>query len=121
MNLFKRMLAGLFFLLGVAGLLVSLAAAVGVWVVKGPVTEKMTGVFARVEAALDAADQGLDQAGASLDRAAERLADVREEQRRVAAEAPRPGMLRRMAARAVQQRVGPEIGDAHEKLHAVAE
>ena len=121
MNACKRILAGLALLLSAAGLLLSLAAAVGVWVVKGPWTDRATHVFERVEAKLDVADQGLDHVKSSLARASERLDAAREEQRKLAQEPQRQGALGRMLARTVQQSVAPQIGDAHEKLHTVAE
>jgi hypothetical protein len=121
MRVCKRILAGLVLLLGTAGLLLSVAGGVGVWLVKGPVTDRATRVFGRIEAALDVAEQGLDHVQASLARAAERLDGVRQEQRKLAGEPRRNGALGRLLARTVQQRVAPELGDAHEKLHTVAE
>jgi hypothetical protein len=89
--------------------------------VKQPVTDRATRIFDRVEAALDVADEGLDHVQASLARAAERLESVREEQRRLAQE-PRRGMgARRFMARTVQQQLAPDLGNAHDKLHTVAE
>jgi hypothetical protein len=121
MKVGKRILAGLALLLGTAGLLLSLAAGVGVWIVKQPVTARAAHVFERVEAALDLADQGLDHANTSLARAAERLTSAKEEQRKLAQEPQRSGPLSRLLARTVQQKIAPEIGDAHETLHSVAE
>ena len=117
----KRIVALLTILLGTAGLLLSLAAGIGVWVVKGPVTDQATHVFERIEAALDLADQGLDHANTSLARAAERLGSAKEEQRKLAQQPQKNSPLRRMLARTVQQKIAPEIGDAHETLHSVAE
>jgi hypothetical protein len=119
--IFKRILAGLTLLLGAAMLLLSLAGGIGVWIVKGPATAKATRIFERIEAALDAADQGLDHAETSVARAAERLDSAREEQRRLAQEPQRNNALRRLLARKVQQTIAPQLGDAHEKLHTVAE
>src|SRR5262245_32773339 len=121
MNVVKRILAGLTLLLGAAMLLLGLAGGVGVWVVKGPVTERAARVFERVEAALDVADQSLEHAQTSLGTAAERLDGVREEQRQVARAPSKTAALKRTMARTVQRRVAPEVGDAHQKLHAVAE
>jgi hypothetical protein len=123
MRVCRRVLAGLTLLLSAAGLLLSLAGGVGVWAVKGPVTAKATWVFQRVEAALDVADQGLEHVKTSLDRAAERLDNVRKQQRQLARERePRKAdTARRFLARTVQQSVAPELGNAHEKLHTVAE
>jgi hypothetical protein len=117
----KRILAALTLLVAAAVLLVSLAVAVGVWVVKGTVTERATDTFGRVDAALDVAEQNLAQARASLDRAAERLDGARQEQRKLAQEAKKGPGLGRMLARTVQRTVAPEVGNAHEKLHTVAE
>jgi hypothetical protein len=121
MRVCKRVLAGLVLLLSTAGLLLSVAGGVGVWIVKGPVTDRATRVFGRVEAALDVVEQGLDHAQASLARAAERLDGVKQEQRKLAREPRRNSALGRLLARTVQQRVAPELGDAHETLHTVAE
>jgi hypothetical protein len=121
MNVCKRALAGLVLLLSAAGLLLSLAGGVGVWVVKGPAEAKATSAFDRIGSALTVADQGLEQVKASLARAADRLGGVREEQRKLARGPRASNPLRRMVARTVQQQVAPEVGAAHEKLHTVAE
>jgi hypothetical protein len=116
-----RILASLTIVLGTACLLLSLAGGLGVWFVKGQVTARATRVFGRIEAALDVADQGLDQVNTSLARAAERLDSAREEQRKLAQAPQQNSAPRRLLARTVRQRIAPEIGDAHEKLHTVAE
>jgi hypothetical protein len=121
MKVCKRILAGLALLLGTAGLLLSLAAGVGVWIVKEPVTARATNVFGRIEAALDVADQGFDHVNSSLARATERLDSARQEQRKLAQEPQKNRALGRLLARTVQQRIAPEIDDAHETLHTVAE
>ncbi len=117
----KRILVGLTFLLATVGLLLSLAGGIGVWMVKEPVTERATWVFERINAALDVADQNLDHAKTSLARAADRLDTARAEQRRIAQAPQRAGTMRRMLARTVQRSIAPELGNAHEKLHTVAE
>lgn len=114
----KRILAGLVLLLSVVGFLVSIAGGVGVWLVKQPVTDKATRTFARIETALDSADTNLEQVRVSLARAAERLDAARAEQRQ---QPPSNNTVRRMLARTVQQNLAPEIGNAHDKLHFVAE
>jgi hypothetical protein len=121
MRVCKRILAGLVFLLSLVGLLLSVAAGVGVWVVRGPATDRAVRTFGRVGAALDVADNGLDHVQASLTRAAERLDGVKEEQRKRAREPRRNSVLGRTLARTVQQRVAPEFTDAHETLNTVAE
>ena len=77
----KRILGILALLLGAAGLLLSLAVGVGVWVVKEPVTARARHISERVDAALDLAEQKLDHAQTSLANAAERLENVKEERR----------------------------------------
>src|SRR5262245_10863927 len=121
MKIAVRALAGLTFLLGLLCLLLSLAAGVGVWVVKGPVTDRATRLFARVEAALDVADNGLDHAGTSLGTAAQRLDSARDEQRKLSGKPQQGGALKRTLARTVQRRVAPEINNATGNLHTVAE
>jgi hypothetical protein len=121
MKVCKRILAVLILLVAAVGLLLSLAGGVGAWMVKAPVTEGATSVFERIEAALKVADESLGQVKASLARAAERLDSAREEQRTIAQNPPRGAVLKRRLARTVQQRIAPELGDAHEKLHTVAE
>jgi hypothetical protein len=121
MSVCKRFLAGLTFLVSLAMLLLSLAGGAGVWVVKQPVTDKATHVFERVDAALDIAETSLEQVKASLARATERLDGVREERRKLAGNPPRLNTMRRFLAQTVQQRVAPELGNANEKLHTVAE
>jgi hypothetical protein len=121
MRFCKRIVAALTILLSTVGLLASLAVGIGVWVVKGPVTAKATHVFERVEGALDLADQALQHARTSLDRAAERLANGNKEQSQLAREPSKKGVAVRFLVRTVQERVAPELGDVHEKLHTVAE
>jgi hypothetical protein len=122
MKVCKRILAGLTLLLGTAGLLLSLAGGVGVWVVKEPVTAGATHVFGRVEEKLDKAEQSLNHVATSLARAAERLDRVRQEQRKLAKKPP--PALQRILARTVRQgieRIAPQLGNANEELHTVAE
>jgi hypothetical protein len=121
MNVGKRILAGLTLLLSAAVLLLSLGGGVGVWIVKGPVTAKATRTFERVEAALNVAAHNLDQVKASLAAAAVRLEGAREEQRRLAQEPQPNSAMQRIVARKVLPRIAPDLGDAHEKLHTVAE
>jgi hypothetical protein len=122
MTVCKRILAGLVLLLSVAGLLLSLAGGIGVWVVKEPVTAQATEIFGRIEAALDVADQGLAQVKSSLTRAEERLSEAREEQRKLAQQPQQTGVMRRLMVRTAQQAIAPEFNDElHNKLHTVAE
>jgi hypothetical protein len=121
MRVCKRILAGLVFLLSLVGLLLSGAAGAGVWVVKGPATDRAVRLFGRVDSALDVAESGLDHVQDSLARAAERLENVKEEQRKLAQEPRRSSALGRTLARTVQQRVAPEFSDAHQTLNSVAE
>lgn len=121
MKVCKRILAGFTLLLGLAGLLLSVAGGVGVWIAKEPVTTRTTHVFQRIEAALDVADRGLDRIQTSLTNASERLERVKEEQRQLAQEPRQNNTVRRLLARTVQQRVAPELGNAQETLHNVAE
>jgi hypothetical protein len=121
MSVGKRILAGLVFLVSAAMLLLSLAGGVGVWVVKEPVTTKATRVFERIDAALDVAEENLGLVKASLKRAAERLDKARKEQRELAKKATPKGALRRLLAQTVLPTVAPELGNANEKLHTVAE
>jgi len=67
------------------------------------------------------AEQNLGHVKASLARAAERLDTARQEQRKIAEASKKDSSLGRLLARTVQQTVAPEIGNAHEKLHTVAE
>jgi hypothetical protein len=114
----KRIMAAVVLLLAAVGLLLSLAGGIGVWFVKGPATVKATRVFERIEAALDIADQGLALGKTSLAQAAKGLDKAREEQRNVAQQ---PNVLHRTMARTVQRMIAPEIGNAHDKLHTIAE
>jgi hypothetical protein len=121
MKVCKRLIAGLAVFLAALGLLVSVVVGVGVWVVKEPATQRATHIFERIEAALDLADQGLDHVKTSLARAAERLDRVKEEQRQLAQEPRKAGAAQRFLARTVQRAIVPELGNASEKLHTVAE
>jgi hypothetical protein len=102
-------------------LLLSLAAGIGIWIVKEPVTTKATRIFERIDAALDIADEGLDHVKTSLTRASERLDRAREEQRQLSQGPRRNNMTQRLLARTVLPRIAPDFGDAHETLHKVAE
>jgi len=119
MNVCKRFLAGLTFLLSVVALLASLAGGVGVWMVQGTVRAKATKVFDRIEAKLDIADEGLDHVQTSLATAAKRLDEV-QKRRRTQPQEPQ-SRLRRFLVQTVQQGLGPEFDKAHEQLHTVVE
>jgi hypothetical protein len=121
MKLLRRIVAGLVFLVAAVFLLASLAVGAGVWVVKGPAVDRTTRVFKRIDAALDAADRGLDHLKTILDNAAERLRNAREEQRRIAQDPQRNSTMGRLLAQRVQQTIAPQFGDAHETLQKVAE
>jgi len=121
MRICRRILAGFTILISLAMLVLSLLGGAGVWVVRQPAIDKATRVFGRINAALDLADRSLQETKASLDRAAERLESTREEQRSAAQDPQRASAMRRMMARTVQQRIAPELGNANEKLHTVAE
>jgi hypothetical protein len=121
MNACRRIAGGLGLLLATIGLIASLIGGVGVWIVKEPVHAKATHVFDRIDGALNLADDGLAQAQASLTRASERLENVREERRQAVGEPGTAGTIGRMMARTVQQRLAPELGNAQETLHHVAE
>lgn len=121
MNAARRVLAGIVLLVSLVMLLLSLAGAIGIWVVKQPATEKATKLFGRIDGALDKAEQSLGQAKTSLARAGERLGDVRAEQRALAQEPRKGNAVGRLIGRTVQRQVAPEIANAHEKLHTVAE
>jgi hypothetical protein len=120
MRICKRILAGLTLVLSAIGLLLSLTVGAGVWIVREPVTTRSTRVFERIDGALDVADDALEQVKTSLARAEKNLEDARAKQ---SAQAPatRTDTARRFLARTVQRQVAPELGDAREKLHAVAE
>ncbi len=116
-----RLLAALVFLVAAAMLLLSLAGGVGVWIVKEPATAKTAKIFERIDAALNVADQGLAQVETSLTQAAQRLADARQEQQKLAQQAQPNNALQRFLARTVQQQIAPGMTDANQKLFAVAE
>jgi hypothetical protein len=116
----KRILAGLTFLMSLAVLLLALAGGVGVWLVKGPATAKLTWALERIDAALSIVEEGLDHVKQRLAAAAERLNRTREEQRSLAEDPGRNDVLRRMLASGMQRMMAPEM-DAHAKLHKVAE
>jgi hypothetical protein len=117
----RRLLAGFAIVLAVVVLFLSLGAGIGVWVAKGPASARARDVFGRVDVALGVAEQGLDQADASLTRAADRLNRAREEQQRLAREPARGNAVKGFLARTVQQQIAPDLGNTHEKLHTVAE
>ena len=121
MKICLRILAVITFFLSMVGLFLCFAVGVGVWIVERPARVKAERLFGRMETALNVADQNLDQVKASLARATERLDQVRQEQRTLAQEPRRADVGRRFLARTVQQRIAPELTDAHDKLHTVAE
>jgi hypothetical protein len=121
MKIRRRILAAMALILSTVGLLLSLTASAGVWIVERPVKVKAANAFERLETALDVGDQNLGQVNASLARAAERLELVRQEQRKLAQAPRRADPARRFLARTVQQQIAPEFADAREKLHTVAE
>jgi hypothetical protein len=121
MSVCKRLLGILAFLLGAAGLLLSLAVGVGVWVVKEPVTARLMHISERVDGGLDLVEQKLDHARTSLANAAERLENVKQERKQLPKESQRWDFARRAMASTVQRTLAPELGNAHKDLHAVAE
>jgi hypothetical protein len=121
MMVWKRIAAGLILLLAAAVFFLALAGSVGVWIVKGPVTERATRVFERIDAALDVADKGLKHVKTSLVRAAKHLDGVRAEQRELARQPQPNNARRRTMARTVQRTVAPDLASTHEKLQTAAE
>lgn len=121
MSLSKSVLGGLALVLAASALVVSLVVAIGIWIVKRPAEDRLAHVFRRIGGALTMADEGLDSVRKSLAAAAERLDSVKIEQRKTAQAPGNGGAARRIMARTVQQRIAPEISNAHEKLHTVAE
>jgi hypothetical protein len=117
----KRIVAGIALVLAAVILLLSLAGGVGVWFVKGPLTDRATALFARIDTSLDLGVRGLDQAKASLARAAERLDAAQQEQQKLAGEPRKASPTRRLLARTVEQRVAPQLGDAQVKVQGFAE
>src|SRR5262249_53312695 len=97
------------------------AGGVGIWLVKEPVTTRATHTFGRVDAGLDLAEQSLGQVKASLANASERLEAAKQQQRAIAQDTRKGTALGRMLGRTIQRQIAPEIGNAHEKLHTVAE
>jgi hypothetical protein len=116
----KRFVAGLALILGAAGLLLSIAGGIGFWIIKEPMTQRLTSVFERIESALQVADKGLADVKTILGNAAERLEDVKKEQRKLAQEPKKDSALGRLLARKVQK-IGPEVGGAQNKLETIAE
>jgi hypothetical protein len=118
---FKRVLAGVTILICLVVFLASVAGGIGIWIVKESVTSRATRLANRIESGLDFADRSLDEVGASLATAEERLESIGEKQRTAAQNPLRGNAMRRLMARTVQQQITPELGDAHEKIHSVAE
>jgi hypothetical protein len=121
MNVCKRILGVIALVLGAVGLLLSVVAGVGVWVVKEPLTARAMHISERVDAGLDLVEQKLDHAQTSLANAADRLEKVKEERRQFPRESQRWDFAHRAAARTVQRTLAPDLGDAHKDLHEVAE
>jgi hypothetical protein len=117
LNTYKRLFAGFVLLVSAAMLVACIVGGVGVWVVKGPATERAIHVFERIDHALDLAKRSLDQVKLSLARASDRLDGAKEEQKKLAQQAQSTNVLGTMLARTI----APDVEDAHEKLHTVAE
>src|SRR5262245_8812141 len=117
----KRFLAPIVFGLAGVFLLLCVAGGIGVWVVRGPATAKATKLFARIDEALNLGDEGLEYVKTNLTAAADRLETGKAEQRRIASEPMAGQAARRIMARTVQQRIAPDLHNAHEKLHTVAQ
>jgi hypothetical protein len=117
----KRIVAGLVLLLSAAMLLLSLAGGIGVLMAREPATVKATDVFERIDFALDIADKKLAFVKTALARATERLESARKDQREIARQQKGGFDKRRFLAQSVQQLIAPELGNANEKLHTVAE
>src|SRR5262245_50433289 len=75
----KWMLRVLTLLVSTVVFLLSLAGAIGVWVIWEPVTLRTGQIFGRAEGALDVVDEGLERVRESLARATERLDAARQE------------------------------------------
>jgi predicted nucleic acid-binding Zn-ribbon protein len=121
MNVCKRILGLVGLLLGAVGLLLSVAIGVGVWVVKEPATARATHLFERIDAGLDLMDQKLEHARTALVNAAERLESIKKERSLLPKESRRGDFARMALARTVQRTLAPELNDAHQNLHEVAE
>ncbi|HMF16637.1 MAG TPA: hypothetical protein VKE98_05485 [Gemmataceae bacterium] len=120
MIVWKRLAAAFILLLGIMGLLLSIAGGVGVWIIKEPVTERMTHVFNRLDAALKAADEALAQVKTSLANAAKRLEEVKVEQQKLAEQPQKDSALGRLLARKLQK-IAPDFGGAQDKLQTIGE
>src|SRR5262245_60411858 len=118
MKLLTRTLAAVVFLLATAALLLSVAGAVGVWIVKEPATTRATKVFGKIDAALSLADQKLQHLKTSFARAAERLESARKEQEKIP---PQNNAARRLVARTALATMAPDLNNAHQTLQTVAE
>jgi hypothetical protein len=121
MDACRRILGAIGCLLAVTGLLLSLAAGVGVWVLREPVTARTTQIFGRIDVGLDLAEKGLEHARQSLTQAGARLEDVKQERMQPTRQPRKGDTSRKFLARTVQKKVGPELDDARQKLQAVAE
>jgi hypothetical protein len=117
----KRILAGFALILASTMMIASLTVGIGVWFVKEPVTRRATSLFDRIEAALGAADFGLDQAKSSLSRALIRLDEIAAQQRKLMQDPPKIDPGRKFMARTLQKKFASEFGDAQAKLQTVAE
>jgi hypothetical protein len=121
MDACRRILGAIGCVLAVAGLLLCLAVGVGVWVMREPVTARTSQLFGRIDVGLDLAEKGLEHARKGLTRAGERLEEVKEERKQPAREPRKGDTSRKLLARTVQKKVGPELDDTRQKLQAVAE
>lgn len=116
----KRLFATLVFLVALVVLLLSLAGAVGIWIVKPPVTASASRVFTRVDNALGIADDGLVQVQATLAQASQRLVEAHQQQQKLSQQ-PQNNVLGRVLAQTVQQTIAPGVTDANQQLYTVAE
>jgi chromosome segregation ATPase len=121
MSFVKRIVAALVLILAMAMLAASLAAAIGVWAVKKAAEVKLEMGVAKVGRALDKANKVSSTASQALDRAAQRLKEIQEEHRKIAATPAAPDISRRMLSRLAQQKLGPDLDQARSAAHEAAD
>jgi hypothetical protein len=118
----RRKVVGIALLvLGGAGLVLSLAGVAGVWVVRGPLRERLARAFGRVERVLATADADLRTVRAALDRSRQTLSAAREEPSPPARDGKKRSPLMKVAATTITQELAPRAGDLGTTLGRVNE
>jgi hypothetical protein len=121
MDTLRRLLAVFVLLISVVVLLAAMAAVVGLWVVRGPATERLERLFDRADAVVKVAQAALARADGSLAKAAQSLNTVKEKHQELGSGADKDRAILNLIAMGINSEVAPEVQETRERLLAVTE